>query len=371
MKIAITGASGFAGQAITRRLLAEGHTVRALVRRPAAFSLAGAEARAADLADPRSIATAAHECDVLVHAAAETHPGSAAAALGWRNVAGTENAINAARHAGIERFVHVSCTDATLVAAPRNHWKEDHVPLQPLVGELARSKQRAEEVVIGGGGIAGADGSIDIVILRPGMLWGAGDERSRLPRLCGEAIATGSLSLCGDGTNLVATTHVDNLAEAVHRALVVESAAGGTFHVLDGELALAQDFFGDLAEALSLAKPTRPRLGFRGAYAAARLRARASVSRTSPPTRSSGVAKARTSAWKPPGRSSTTGRPCPCTKVSPGSGPGPRRWAARCTSRASSVAPPTRRASPRRSTPPSAPERWIHGSTPRRLSTSC
>lgn len=274
MKIAITGASGFAGQAITRRLLAEGHTVRALVRRPAAFSLAGAEARAADLADPRSIATAARECDVLVHAAAETHPGSAAAALGWRNVAGTENAINAARHAGIERFVHVSCTDATLVAAPRNHWKEDHVPLQPLVGELARSKQRAEEVVIGGGGIAGADGSIDIVILRPGMLWGAGDERSRLPRLCGEAIATGSLSLCGDGTNLVATTHVDNLAEAVHRALVVESAAGGTFHVLDGELALAQDFLGDLAEALSLAKPTRPRLGFRGAYAAARLRAR-------------------------------------------------------------------------------------------------
>src|SRR3954454_2297306 len=73
MKALVTGATGFIGGRLARRLLAEGHDVRALVRTPAKaadLEEAGAELVRADLLDPRSLARAGAGVDVayyLVH----------------------------------------------------------------------------------------------------------------------------------------------------------------------------------------------------------------------------------------------------------------------------------------------------------------
>jgi uncharacterized protein YbjT (DUF2867 family) len=73
MRILVTGATGFIGGRLTRRLLAEGHEVRALVRDPskaAHLSVAGAALHRGDLLDPASLVGAGEGVDVayyLVH----------------------------------------------------------------------------------------------------------------------------------------------------------------------------------------------------------------------------------------------------------------------------------------------------------------
>lgn len=227
-------------------------------------SIEGAQVQRATLADPAAIARAAEGCTHLIHAAGEASDHASPDALGWINVAGTENVVRAARHLGIERLVFLSCADVTLHAKPRMGWSEDRVLTRRPLGAHARTMLAAEETVIGSGG-PHPKGTLETIALRPGWLWGAGDT-SRLPGLCREALA-GGFDLAGPGTNLVATAHVDNLAHAAVRALDAEDAAGAILHVLDAEIALARDFYGDLCEAVGLPAPRPGRLG-----AASRLR---------------------------------------------------------------------------------------------------
>ncbi|MEO0326172.1 MAG: NAD-dependent epimerase/dehydratase family protein, partial [Myxococcota bacterium] len=269
----LTGGTGFVGGAVAQALVEAGHEVRALVRSPeraGALESLGLTLVHGSLADPNEVARAAAGCTHAVHAAAETAPGASRRVAGWVNLAGTENALRGARHAGVRRFVHLSCADVTLHGGPRRGWNEDRVPDAPPLGPLLETKLRAEEAVIGAGTAA-----FETLALRPGTVWGSGDT-SRLPRLCREALAGPGLRLFGDGRNLVALVHVENLAHAVLRALMTEQAAGSVLHVLDAEIALAGEHYGELSDALGLPAPRPGRLGARAAFARARLARRSS-----------------------------------------------------------------------------------------------
>jgi len=166
----VTGATGFIGGGVLRGLGADGHEVVAYVREGSdSRPLHGVERVVGDLEDPSALARAASGCDALVHAAGIADPTASAEAFGWAHVAGTENALNAAKHAGCRRFVHVSCADVTLHDGPRSFWNEEAQPSRPF-GELARSKLQAEELVR----VSGSRGFWTIA-LRPALVWGPGD----------------------------------------------------------------------------------------------------------------------------------------------------------------------------------------------------
>lgn len=245
-----------------RRLQAAGHEVVAYVREGSdSRDLLDVERVVGDLGDPNRLATAARNCSSVVHAAGladyEAHPDS----LGWANVAGTENALNAAKQAGCKRFVHISCADVTLYAGPRSFWTEADAPQRPY-GELARTKLHAEELVR----VSGRKG-FWTTALRPGLVWGPGDQ-THLPRWRSEA-DRGGIRIVGGGKKLLATTYVGNLSHAVLCALETRVTTGNVYYVVDTELSVSREFFAEISDALGWPAP-RSAGPFRWAWVACR-----------------------------------------------------------------------------------------------------
>lgn len=266
----VTGGSGFVGSAVVRRLRAHGHEVRVYVR-DATRVAEGSDAFVGEFGDPKKIAEAAADCTVLVHAGGLRSHRASPQELGWTNVAGTENVLNASRHAGITRVIAIGCADVTMTSGKRVNWNEDRVLSVRAFDPHARSMARAEEQVIGAGG-----STMETVVLRPALVWGAG-ATTQLGELCAEGLHAG-LPLFGRGEVFVATTHVDNLAHAVRLALEAEDAPGSVFHVVDQELSLARDFYGDLSRALGLPPPRTSAAPFRWHYLSALWRRRRGAS---------------------------------------------------------------------------------------------
>src|SRR5215213_1674370 len=104
MRVLVTGATGFVGGAVARQLARERHEVRALARSSADTTrlvAGGIDVVPGDVRDVDSVARALRGCSHVIHlAAAKSGP---AALLHEVNVGGTENVMNAAHGAGIER----------------------------------------------------------------------------------------------------------------------------------------------------------------------------------------------------------------------------------------------------------------------------
>ena len=248
MRVLVVGATGFIGGAIARRLVEDGHEVRGLARERGAAVPEGVEPHVGNLGDPEAIAAAAAEVEVIVHAAGITSGRAAERALSWTHVAGAENVVNAARHAGVRRLIYISCGDVTLDNVDRVQWDEARTLSKKPVGVRARTLQLAEEVVI-----SGSTPSTEALALRPAWVWGPGDT-SRLPGLLREA-KEGGIRLVGDGATYLSTTYIDHLTGVLGRALEAPGVAGLAFHVCDPFFQHARDFFFALSDALGLPPP--------------------------------------------------------------------------------------------------------------------
>jgi len=253
MKVFVTGATGFVGEALTRRLIADSVTVFVLVReqtQAAHWEALGAQARVGTIADPNQIAEAARGCEVIYHCAGENSHRASPNALQWINIAGTENVLNAARHIGCRRVVYLSCSDVTLLNQDRLNWKEDRAITDRPIGPCACSKQIAEEVVL-----CASRKSTETTAIRAAWIWGPGD-RTTLPSLCLEAEKSG-LRLFGSGRNLISTLYIDNLIDVLVSASHAADVAGNAYYATDGEFLDASEFFGMLCESVGLAAPRK------------------------------------------------------------------------------------------------------------------
>ncbi|MDQ3034062.1 MAG: NAD-dependent epimerase/dehydratase family protein [Myxococcota bacterium] len=253
MHIVVTGATGFIGGAIARRLLEREHRVSVLVRDPEAASVAELRSRGVTIAkgsilDPNTIAAASKGADVMIHAAGIASPRASARALRWTTIAGTENVLAAARHAELERVVIISSADVTLANVDRVHWDEKRDLAELPIGARARALRLAEEIAL-----TSSDETLSVCALRPGLVWGPGD-LSMLPSLIREARA-GGIRMYGDGRNLVATTYVETLADAAIAAAKSPSAPSHAYYIGDPEFLELREFLQLLTKSLALPAP--------------------------------------------------------------------------------------------------------------------
>src|SRR5262249_37520596 len=114
MKVFLTGATGFVGRNMLTRLLEEGHTVRALGRDPqkaAQLAQSGVELVPGDVVEARGLDQGLEGCDAAIHLVGiiiEKGKNTFAAV----HHLGTRNVVEAARRAGVRRFVQMSALGA-------------------------------------------------------------------------------------------------------------------------------------------------------------------------------------------------------------------------------------------------------------------
>jgi uncharacterized protein YbjT (DUF2867 family) len=150
--LAITGGTGFVGATLVRHAAMRGHHVRALTRKP---QVSGSKIEWVDgaLDQPESLVRLAVGADVVIHVAGAINARDRAG-FQDHNVFGTLNMVEAAKAAGVRRFIHVSSMAAR----------------EPELSDYGWSKARSEQVV-------GASG-LEWTIVRPPAVYGPGDRET-------------------------------------------------------------------------------------------------------------------------------------------------------------------------------------------------
>jgi dihydroflavonol-4-reductase len=172
--VLVTGATGFVGRGLVRRLHEQGSRVRILERRQSdAFDDLQLERTRGDVTDPASLAAALEGIDTVVHLAGiVSHLERDRERMMAVNVGGVRSLLAAAREAGVGRVVHVSSVGSVGTAPDEHHPLDEDSPFPEQARRFpyALSKRLGEEAALR----AAADGQ-DVVIVCPAFVIGAGD----------------------------------------------------------------------------------------------------------------------------------------------------------------------------------------------------
>jgi nucleoside-diphosphate-sugar epimerase len=258
MQVLVTGASGFIGSALTRKLLESGHTVRVLVRDPVKFSTTGLEVDEViegDITDPGSMEMAVEGMDV-VYAIAGTFREPSLTDERYRaiNVNAVSHIVSAASRHGVKRVVH--CSTCGIHGSIDGSPADETYPVQPS-GIYEVTKAAGEALALE----MGKSNGVEVVVLRPTPVYGPGD--TRLLKLF--KLANKNLTLLfGPGTAGYQLVYIDDLVDAFMLAGTEGKAAGEAFLIGGAEIPSINDLLVTLAKLFEkvdqkiLRLPARP-----------------------------------------------------------------------------------------------------------------
>lgn len=245
----VTGASGFIGTHLLRRLVAAGREVVALDAAPPAVIPAGVRYARCDLRDAGAVrdAVASAGADHLVHLAAKVGDWGAFADFEAVNVTGTRNVLDALAAGRVRRAVHLSSIAAMGLATARDA-DESVGPF--ATGDAYSATKGAGEMVAREFQRAGAP----VVVVRPGDVYGVGSVPWVVRPV--ELMRRRQMVLVDGGRGHFAHVHVDNLLDAVLLALGHDGVEGETFVVTDGDAGCTVgEYFTRLADAAGVPRP--------------------------------------------------------------------------------------------------------------------
>jgi nucleoside-diphosphate-sugar epimerase len=245
-KILVTGASGFIGGTLTRRLAGGGAHVRAVVRGTSStvgLTMPGVEIVVAEVSIAESMRGVARGCDLVINVAG-TVSGSAELQRSV-NVDGARNVTEAAIAAGVSRLVHVSSAGIYGFRTPGD--VDERTPVDPGPLPYGATKAEGEAIVRK----VAAAGGLDVSIIRPALVYGPGSAvwttglfkwAKRRPTI-----------FLGDGSGFAPMVHVDDVVDLIAVLAEHDLAAGEVFNcaadpvvtwreVLSGYAALAGHF---------------------------------------------------------------------------------------------------------------------------------
>jgi nucleoside-diphosphate-sugar epimerase len=221
--IALTGATGFIGQFLLAELPRRGYRIRVLLRRPSDMQVQGSSAVIGDLSRPQNMGAALRDVDAVVHSAGLSGEMTGIPEDDYRslNTDATVNLANAARKAGVKRFVFLSSIRAQCGPSADEVLTEQSEP-RPT-DAYGRSKLAAERAL--------AELDIDWIALRLVLVYGRG-VKGNMAQLMRLARLPYPLPLAGlDARRSLLS--LDNLADAIHAVLVAPEPLRRTLIVAD------------------------------------------------------------------------------------------------------------------------------------------
>lgn len=231
MKVLVTGATGFVGGHLVARLLEDGHSVRALVRRganAAVLESRGVEIVRGDILDSGSLEEAVEGAEAVAHLVGIIRQRGK---MTFERVhqEGTANVISAMHRAGIPRLLHMSGLGARGEAPARYH----------------RTKWAAEEMVRGSG--------LEYTIFRPSVIFGPGDgfTAKLISLVCGPPV----IPLVAGGRLLIAPIAIQDVTACFAAALKDNRHAGQTYDLCGPDALSLADMIRVVAQTMKVHKP--------------------------------------------------------------------------------------------------------------------
>jgi farnesol dehydrogenase len=231
--VLITGATGFIGRALVRRLSGEGMTLRLLVRRPdqaAGLTPPNTTLIQGSLEDAETLRRAVSGCGAVYHLAA--------LARGWAedpsefdraNVAGTRNLLAAAAEAGVRRVVH---TSTVMAIGPTDEVVADETFVTPFpaLSDYQRTKREAERVVD-----EFVKKGLEVVTVSPSLVFGpsSSTRRTSFNRFLQDFIRGRPVVIPGDGTQRLNLVYLEDVVEG--HLLAMAKGRSGERYILGGE----------------------------------------------------------------------------------------------------------------------------------------
>ena len=228
--ILITGATGFIGRYLVRRLSAAGDParVRCLVRSGsdvAELEHLGVELIRGDVTDWEALRAATQGCQQVVHLANLYSFWEPDPSIYRRvNVEGTRLTAQAAIEAGVELFLHVS-TVAIFGRPTEVPFNEASAPGPRRFSEYARTKYEGDLIVEQ----MAREAALPLAVLYPGSVLGAGDPKSSGRYIADVVRRRMPATLFAD--RVITWVHVNDVAKALERLLDVEDAVGRRYIV--------------------------------------------------------------------------------------------------------------------------------------------
>jgi len=232
MRVFLTGASGFVGSHMLRRLLGDGHQVRVLVHRCRALTSDSSftprvEEVEGDITSP-TVRNQAAGCDAVINLVGIIQERGRSTFEAVHHL-GTMNLVEAARAGGVKRFVQMSALGARPKDASLYH----------------TTKFAGEEEVRNSG--------IPAVILRPSLIFGPGS--AFVNQMVSVMRAAPLLRpIPGTGKYRFRPVHVDDVVECFIQSLTNEAASGQTVNLVGGEELTLDEIGDEIASCLGVRK---------------------------------------------------------------------------------------------------------------------
>lgn len=212
MNILVTGATGFIGGAVVKRLLDKPYNIKILVRdRKRLKNTKGIIICEGDLRDYKTIEKAVRGVDVVINCAAALPHHKLADKDYWNiNALGVQNIVNACQKSKVKRLIHISTVGIY------DKYKDAY----------SRSKLEGEKI------IKNSLFNSSTVIIRPTIAYGPGDVRPVFLKLF-KMVKKGVNISIGGGKNYFHTVYIDNLVNVILKTIEAKSALGEDFIVGD------------------------------------------------------------------------------------------------------------------------------------------
>ena len=248
-RILVTGANGFTGTHLCRRLAEAGYTVRGLVRdakKGAVLRDCGVEVVTGDLRDADSLKRAVADVNVVYHLAAVYREANLSPKEMWAvNVDGTRKLLDAAVFAGVRRFVH--CSSIGVHGGIKTGLANEETPYGPG-DDYQHSKAEGERVALQ----YMAAGRLPVVVFRPAGIYGPRDVRFlKLFR----AVKRRRFIMLGSGQITYHLVYIDDLVDGILLCGTKENSVGQVYILASEAPVTLNDLVRTIAEVFGVRPP--------------------------------------------------------------------------------------------------------------------